>query len=80
MQPLIYNPIPFKLSTVRQVAEDKDNNMWFGCQNGMLVKWNYHKNINTADLHVVVKLNAIINGLFIDKEISCGYLQKEKAC
>ncbi len=29
----------FENSTIRQVAEDKEGNLWFGTQNGMLIKW-----------------------------------------
>lgn len=60
------SPPIFNSSTVRQVAEDKNNNMWFGCQNGMLVKWDYHKNINDSNFHLITRLNAIVNGLYID--------------
>ncbi len=63
LQPAIFNG-----STVRQIAEDKKNNMWFGCQNGMVIKWNYNKNINDSDFHQIVKLNAIINYLYIDSK------------
>jgi ligand-binding sensor domain-containing protein len=33
------SPSIFKNSTIRQVVEDNDGNMWFGTQDGQLVKW-----------------------------------------
>jgi Y_Y_Y domain len=38
MQPEI-----FQLSTIRQVDEDTSGNLWFGTQNGRLIKWDYKK-------------------------------------
>lgn len=36
-------PEIFKKSTIRQIAEDKKGNLWFGTQSGMLIKWDYTK-------------------------------------
>lgn len=35
----IATPDIFNRSTVRQMAEDNEGNLWFGTQNGMLIKW-----------------------------------------
>jgi hypothetical protein len=34
------SPSVFKNSTIRQVVEDLEGNMWFGTQDGRLLKWN----------------------------------------
>jgi len=33
----------FEKSTIRQVDEDTSGNLWFGTQNGLLIKWDYKK-------------------------------------
>ncbi|MGV3657688.1 MAG: ligand-binding sensor domain-containing protein, partial [Chitinophagaceae bacterium] len=39
-------PPIFNARTIRQVAEDKDGNLWFGTQGGMVIKWNYGRGGN----------------------------------
>jgi streptogramin lyase len=36
-------PDIFKQSTIRQIDEDTSGNLWFGTQNGMVIKWDYKK-------------------------------------
>jgi ligand-binding sensor domain-containing protein len=36
-------PAVFQRSTIRQVDEDTSGNLWFGTQNGRLIKWDYKK-------------------------------------
>lgn len=33
----------FKKSTIRQITEDTSGNMWFGTQDGRLIKWDYKR-------------------------------------
>ncbi|GAO44618.1 ligand-binding sensor domain-containing protein [Flavihumibacter petaseus] len=33
----------FKKSTIRQIAEDKEGNLWYGTQSGKLIRWDYQK-------------------------------------
>lgn len=39
----VLQPGIFEKSTIRQVDEDTSGNLWFGTQNGMLIKWDYKK-------------------------------------
>jgi len=55
----------FKRSTIRQVTEDKFGNLWFGLQNGGVVKWN----METAD-------GDIHKGYELIKEKGPYYIQK----
>lgn len=36
-------PPIFNARTIRQIAEDKEGNLWFGTQGGMVIKWDYKK-------------------------------------
>ena len=36
-------PEIFQKSTIRQIDEDTSGNLWFGTQNGRLIKWDYKK-------------------------------------
>jgi ligand-binding sensor domain-containing protein len=36
-------PAIFQNSTIRQIDEDTSGNLWFGTQNGRLIKWDYQK-------------------------------------
>jgi ligand-binding sensor domain-containing protein len=38
-----YIPEVFGLSTIRQVDGDNEGNLWFGTQNGKIVKWDYKR-------------------------------------
>ncbi|MDB5251056.1 MAG: hypothetical protein JWP27_225 [Flaviaesturariibacter sp.] len=40
---VFYEPPLFNKRTIRQVAEDRDSNMWLGSQDGKLVKWDAKK-------------------------------------
>jgi len=41
-----YQPEIFGNSTIRQVDEDTSGNLWFGTQNGRVIKWDYKKSGN----------------------------------
>ncbi|MBC6492616.1 hypothetical protein BC349_16255 [Flavihumibacter stibioxidans] len=63
---IIRDPV-FENSTIRQIAEDRDGNVWCGTQRGYLIKWN----AATGQFTVQHKLEGIISRLYLDKT---GYL------
>jgi ligand-binding sensor domain-containing protein len=60
-------PAVFEGSTIRQVTEDKDGNLWFGTQRGFVVKWDAVENKFTL-MH---KLRSVIPRLITD---SAGFI------
>jgi ligand-binding sensor domain-containing protein/signal transduction histidine kinase len=62
-------PAVLERKTVRQMAEDKDGNIWLGTQNGHLVKWNPTSgNIEDRQFNLVAKFQARILRLYFDRE------------
>lgn len=64
----------FDNSTIRQIAEDHNGNLWFGMQGGQVIKWDMR--LAGDDIHkgyVLVKSrnNAYVQKVFIDKQ---GYV------
>jgi ligand-binding sensor domain-containing protein/two-component sensor histidine kinase len=66
------NTIPeFEHSTIMHIAEDKENNFWFGLYNGNIGKWNYasDKIAVYKDLYGInFKEPTVIDGLLADKD------------
>ncbi|MFI5129437.1 MAG: triple tyrosine motif-containing protein, partial [Chitinophagales bacterium] len=57
----IQHPV-FKKSTIRQITEDKNGNLWLGTQGGHLVKWD----AATDSFSLVQKFGSIIFRLYTD--------------
>ena len=77
----IYNPTTDKAewfkdsifggSTIRQITEDHFGNLWFGLQNGKIIKWDFKASGGDAQKgYIVVKQKdlAFTNKLFTDKD------------
>ncbi|MCK7558345.1 hypothetical protein MKQ70_26425 [Chitinophaga sedimenti] len=67
-----FRPPVLKGSTIRELAEDKDGNIWMGAQGGYLVKWN--RKAAGGDItkgYELVMKEGLVHELYIDKE---GYL------
>ena len=62
----ILNPPAMKGASVRQIAEDKKGNLWFGTQNGLLVKWNKNDGISNKNFKNIHDFQAAIFSLNID--------------
>lgn len=58
----------FKNRTVRQVAEDKEGNLWFGTQGGEIVQYGAGKSLHPDSFRLKDKLSSIINRLYFDKQ------------
>jgi ligand-binding sensor domain-containing protein len=58
------NPEIFENSTIRQIVEDHDGNMWLGTQRGFLVKWH----ADTRKYELIHKFQSIIGRLMVDSE------------
>lgn len=63
----ILNPPAMKGSSVRQIAADKTGNLWFGLQNGKLIRWNKKDKISNQDFEEVNDFHAAILCLNIDQ-------------
>ncbi len=62
----------FERRTIRQAVEDKNGNLWFGTQQGKLVKWTYQPGRHYQDgFTEILRTKAIIQKLLLDKQ---GYL------
>ncbi len=62
----------FERRTIRQCVQDNNGNLWFGTQQGKLVKWVWQPGREYKDgFTEVLKAGALIHKLFIDKK---GYL------
>lgn len=56
-------------STVRQIVEDDEGNLWIGIQNGSVVKWNYTPGGDETKNYVLIKEKdrSFINKVLYDK-------------
>ena len=61
-------PPVFENTTIRQVKEDKNGNLWFGTQNGSLIKWVKNKDDDNGSFELVHKFNTIIYKLYFDDQ------------
>ncbi|HET8737980.1 MAG TPA: two-component regulator propeller domain-containing protein [Pricia sp.] len=61
-------PPAFKGSTVRQVKEDKNGDLWFGTQGGHLVKRKSNDSVSNASFKLLHNFNTIINRLYFDRQ------------
>jgi ligand-binding sensor domain-containing protein/signal transduction histidine kinase len=50
--------------TIRQIAEDRDGNLWFGTQGGHIIKWN----ATTDSFSLVQRFGSIIHRLYTDRQ------------
>jgi ligand-binding sensor domain-containing protein/signal transduction histidine kinase len=64
-------PAVFKGHTIRQMITDKQGNLWFGTQGGIIVKWTYKPGRPLEEGFTVLTREARIQKLFLDKE---GYI------
>ena len=62
-----FNPSIFEIKTIRQIVQDKLDNIWVGSQYGHLVKWEQKKGaFDPNGLLLVKEFNSIIYKLYID--------------
>jgi streptogramin lyase len=63
----------FKKSTVRQLTEDNEGNLWFGLYGGNLIKWDYDQSGGNIEkgYSIALRIGEHINKLLVDNE---GYL------
>lgn len=64
-------PAPFKGSTIRQVTEDKQGNLWFATQSGLVLQWKKGSDLKDSSFKVVQQYNSVISKLLTD---SHGFL------
>ena len=60
------NPPAMKGASVRQIVADKNGNLWFGTQNGQLVKWNKNDIITNQNFQNVNEFQAAVFSLKVD--------------
>jgi streptogramin lyase len=62
-------PKVFNGRTIRQVVEDKEGSLWFGTQDGKIVKWNYlQSGGDPAKGYTLIYKTDRVHKLFIDKQ------------
>jgi ligand-binding sensor domain-containing protein/signal transduction histidine kinase len=62
-------PEAFGRSTIRQMVEDKDGNLWFGTNNGTLIKWTYQAETSDPSKgYQKVDKRITIRKMMIDRE------------
>ncbi len=62
------SPAIFKGVTIRQVEEDLQGNLWFGCQNGDIIRWNYGEDISNDAYQYVLSTGNFVTHLYIDQK------------
>jgi ligand-binding sensor domain-containing protein/two-component sensor histidine kinase len=61
-------PAVFQNKTIRQIRQDPAGNLWFGTQNGQLVKWTNGNAFSDGAFTEVKQLGAMITELLFDKQ------------
>lgn len=61
----------FEHRTIRQVIQDKQGNLWFGTQGGLIIKWTYKPGQTIKDGFKLITRTALVFKLFADKD---GYI------
>jgi ligand-binding sensor domain-containing protein len=65
-------PAIFENSTIRQVVEDRQGNLWFGTQSGMIVKWDYRAGAqDPSGGYTLVEKYKAISKMIVDPQ---GYI------
>ncbi|MGN6421314.1 MAG: two-component regulator propeller domain-containing protein [Pseudobacter sp.] len=59
-------PTPFGGSTIRQIAEDPNGNLWFGTQRGTILKWKKGAALHDSSFKLINQPGSTINKLFVD--------------
>ena len=63
------NPAVFGLKTVRQLVQDRNDNIWMGTQYGHLIRWQQHDGQpDPQSFELVRELNSIVYKLYIDNK------------
>lgn len=57
-------PTIFRKKTIRQIAEDRNKNLWLGTQGGDIIKWTSQTN----RFHLVKKMDRLIKRLYADNK------------
>lgn len=61
------NPPAFEIKTVRQIVQDKNDNIWIGTHFGHLIKWQQKSgNVDPGEFRLAQHLNSIIYKLYVD--------------
>ncbi len=61
----------FEHRTIRQMVQDKQGNLWFGTQGGLVIKWTYKPGQAIKDGFKQITRTALVSKLFVDKD---GYI------
>ncbi|QEC42504.1 sensor histidine kinase [Pseudobacter ginsenosidimutans] len=59
-------PAPFKGSTIRQITEDQQGDLWFATQSGMVLKWKNGTSLHDSSFRVMHQYRSIISKIMID--------------
>lgn len=59
-------PAPFKGSTIRQIEEDQQGNLWFATQSGAILKWKNGSGLHDSNFVVMQQYKSMIAKLMID--------------
>ncbi|NII29241.1 hypothetical protein HB364_29445 [Pseudoflavitalea sp. X16] len=61
----------FQRRTIRQVAQDKQGNLWFGTQGGLVIKWTYQPGRKIEEGFTEVVRTGLVHKMFVDRD---GYV------